>query len=168
MTDTKPNPANSPAKPERKRIPMSVPQRKLEVNPIPGYHTHWFREDNIERAIQAGYEFVDAKEVEVNQFNPGTSKDISGNADLGSRVRVVSGMGLQGPEYLTLMKVKEEWYNQDKETLEKRNADVMSAIFKGEQILGSDKQSAEDRRQAYVKQADANLPLFNRRPRKSG
>jgi hypothetical protein len=165
MSDTKPNPANAAATPaaERRRIPMSIPQRKLQVDPIAGYHTHWFRDDNIERAIQAGYEFVDCNEVTVNQQNTATSRGISGNADLGTRVRVVSGMGQNGPEYLTLMKIKEEWHREDMAVLEKRNASVMEAIFQEGKVMGDDQQNPGDKRLNYVKTADAgNMPLFNR------
>jgi hypothetical protein len=157
------NPANAPAPTARKRIPMSTPQRKLEVTEIPGYHLHWFRDDNIPRAVQAGYEFVDAKEVHVNQVNVGSSKDITGNADMGSRVRVVGGVAESGgAEHLTLMKLREEYWREDRRAIDERNASVMSAIFQDEQILGSEKLSADDRSQRYVGTA-----LFQRPTRKS-
>jgi hypothetical protein len=141
---------------------MSVPQRRLEVSDIPGYHLHWFRDSNIARAIQAGYEFVEDKEVELNQGGVATSKDISGNADLGSRVRVVSGLAADGStEYLTLMKLREEFWVEDRKQIDARNADIMSAIFRDEQILGSEKVSPEDQGTRYVKTA-----LFNRPARK--
>lgn len=156
------NPANAPAAATRKRIPMSTPQRKLEVTEIPGYHLHWFRDENINRAVQAGYEFVEDKEVHLNQGNVGTSKDITGNADMGSRVRVVSGSAADGSaEHLTLMKIRQEWWDEDRKEIDTRNAGVMSAIFRDEQVLGSEKVSAEDRNQSYVKTA-----LFNRPTRK--
>jgi len=163
--ETKPavNPANVAKETvTRRRIPMSVPQRKLEVAEIPNYHTHWFRDDNIERAKQAGYEFCEDREVSLNQHNVGSSKDIGGNADMGTRVRVVAGAGAEGKaEYLTLMKIKNEWYDEDRKALEARNASVMSAIFQNEQIPGSDQVSLEDRGQRYVKTA-----LFQRPTRK--
>lgn len=167
MSDVKASPAAPAPKLERKRIPMSTPQRRLEVTPIVGYHLHWFRDDNIERAINAGYEFVEDREVELNQRGAATSRDISGNADLGTRVRIVSGMGAQGAEFLTLMKIKEEFFQEDQKAIENRNASIMSAIFRDEQILGSDKQDGTDKALSYVKQADANLPLFNRRAKKA-
>ncbi len=37
---------NAPATTTRKRrIPMSVARRKMEVEALPGYHLHWFSED---------------------------------------------------------------------------------------------------------------------------
>jgi hypothetical protein len=134
---------------------MSVPRRKLEVSGIPGYHLYWFLEQNVPQAQQAGYEFVGDHEVTINQHNVGTSREISGNADLGTRVKVLSGGG-QG-EHLVLMKIKEEYYLEDRKAIEARNADVMSAIFTREEILGSESVSAADRGTRYVKQA-----LFNR------
>jgi hypothetical protein len=163
-TDAKPaaNPANAVTPQRRARIPMSVPQRKLEVTDIPGFHLYWFRDENIDRAIQAGYEFVSDVEVHLNQGNAGTSKDITGNADMGTRVRVVSGTAADGgAEHLTLMKIRQEWWEEDRKLIDSRNADIMSAIFQGEQVLGSDKVSPEDKSQSYVKTA-----LFNRPTRK--
>lgn len=146
----------------RKRIPLSIPQRKLEVAPIPGFHLYWFRDDNVERALQAGYEFVDDKEVSLNQHGVATRKEISGNADLGSHVRVIAGTAANGSaEHLTLMKIREEWWKEDQKVLEERNASVLAAIFQDEQIMGSEQLSPEDRATRYVKTA-----LFNRPTRK--
>lgn len=167
-TSTPINPANKPpadlAKeaPARKRIPMSVPRRKMEAPDIPGFHLHWFLESNIPAALQGGYEFVDMNEVPLNQHGVGTSTQISGNSDLGSRVKIVAGIGAAGePEYQVLMKIKEEWWQEDQRSIEARNAATLSAIFKEEQIMGSDKAPAEDRKLSYVKTA-----LFHRPTRK--
>jgi len=161
--DTK-SPANSnaPDKAARKRIPMSIPQRKLEVPEISGYHLHWFLDSNVPRAIQGGYEMVRDDEVPLHQFGVGTDKTLSGNADLGTNVRVFGGRDDQGKaEHLNLMKIKIEWWDEDRKTIEARNASVMAAIFRDEQIAGSDKVATEDRAQSYVKTA-----LFNRPKRK--
>jgi len=158
------NPANKPGtdKAARKRIPMSTPHRRLEAPDLPGYHLYWFKDSNIPRALQAGYEFVDDKEAPLNQLNVGNDKTISGNADMGSRVRVIAGTAEGGGvEHLTLMKIKEEFWLEDRKAIDARNADVMSAIFREEQIAGSDKASPADRGTSYVKTA-----LFQRPTRK--
>lgn len=157
------NPANKPGedKAARKRIPMSIPRRKLEVPDIAGYHLHWFLDANVPRALQGGYEMVDAKEVPLFQFNVGTDNTISGNADLGSHIKVVGGVGENGqPTHLNLMKIRLEWWQEDQKSIEERNAQVMSAIFTKESIPGSGN-SGEDTSQRYVKTA-----LLNRPPRK--
>jgi hypothetical protein len=59
------------------------------------------------------------------------------------------------------MQIKEEWWTEDQKVLENRNASVMSAIFKNEQIAGSEKVPPEDQGTRYVKTA-----LFNRPTRK--
>lgn len=158
------NPANSPKQtaPDRKRIPMSVPSRKLEVPDMPGYHLYWFLETNVPRAIQGGYEFVQSSETVLNQAGVATDRSISGNADLGGQVRVVGGVSEQGgAEHLVLMKLRNEYYDVDRKAIEERNASVMSAIFKEEQILGSEGVQANDKGASYVKTA-----LFNRPVRK--
>lgn len=130
---------------------MSVPTRRLEATDIPGFHLHWFVDRNIHRAIQAGYEFVDDKEVELNQHGVATSSEISGNADMGSRVRVVAGEGQDGKgEYLTLMKIKEEWFREDQAALEKRNASILEQIFRGEKIYTAEGELQEDKNLRYI------------------
>lgn len=159
------NPANVPPQQSnatRKRIPMSVPQRRLEVPDMPGYHLHWFRDVNVPRAIQAGYEMVKDGEVKLNQFNVGADAALSGNADLGTNIKVIAGTGEDGkPEHLNLMKIREEWWLEDQKVLESRNASVLQAIFTKEAIAGSESLSSEDKAQRYV-----NTALLQRPPRK--
>lgn len=178
-TQTSPNPANPPETVAqqpglRRRIPMSVPTRKLEATDIPGYHLHWFVDRNVGRAIQGGYEFVDSSEVTINQHGVGNNTEISGNADLGSRVRVVAGEGPDGKgEYLTLMKIKEEFFQEDQKALAERNASVLAQIFRGETVASpagnSPKQSQSDESLRYVDTAKTSFqkPLFQRPARKS-
>ena len=63
------NPANAPQTrvTEATRIPMSLPELKLAVVDIPGYHLHWFRGARVPRALQAGYEYVDSSEVSIQR-----------------------------------------------------------------------------------------------------
>lgn len=170
-TQGSPNPANSAPQPGlRKRIPMSVPTRKLEATDIPGYRLYWFVERNISRAIQAGYEFVDDREVTLNQHGVGTDLEISGNADLGSRVRVVAGKGQSGQgEYLTLMKIKMEFFREDQKLIADRNASVLAQIFRGEQIYTQPTESQQDIDLRYVDTGKTSFQkaLFQRPPRKS-
>lgn len=163
------NPANVPEataakEPSaRKRIPMSVPQRKLEVPKLPGFVLYWFRESNVPRALQAGYEFVDATELPVNQHNVATDKGISGNQDMGSRIRLVGGLTEQNDAiYAVLMKIKEEYWNEDHAEMARLNAQMLENIFGKEQILGSESLSQTDKEQRYVKTA-----LFSRPARKA-
>ena len=162
------NPANrvatEPAK--RARIPMSVPMRRLEVPELAGYHLHWFVDRNVPRAQQAGYEFVASRDIPVNQHGVATSRTVSGNADLGSHISQIGGTAEGGgSEYLHLMKIREEWWLEDHKILEDRNASVMQAIFRDEQIAGADKHAPEDKGLTYVR-SDTNVPLFQRKTRK--
>jgi len=99
---------------ERKRIPMSVPVQRLEAPEIPGHHLHWFvgSQERLQRAIDGGYEFVDERELKINNVSLGGDSTASGNTDMGSRVSVISGqeLGKDGqPTRLILMKIKQEW-----------------------------------------------------------
>ncbi len=168
-------PASSPAIAEarepaiRKRVPLSTPQRKLEVPEIPGRHPYWFLESNVPRALQGGYEFVHDKDVTLNQVDPATDTMESGNQDLGTQVKIGAGTDASGKaEYLVLMSIKEEWWQEDQKVLEARNASILSAIFKEEKIMGSDQVAPEDRDARYVKTAEISpmKPLFQRPTRK--
>lgn len=162
------NPANpdgvaaSAPKLARRRIPLSVPRRKLEATPIPGYVLYWFKESNTEIAIQAGYDFVDAEEVTINQTNEAGSSEASGNTDLGSRVSVIGDrVGERGvPERLILMKIPEDWWREDRELLDNENAAIIKTIFGGG-IFAAER---GDHSQSYVKTSIAHGrgALFNR------
>lgn len=165
------NPANVPeaeraaAPLVRKRIPMSTPQRRLEVPSIPGYVCYWFKESNVLRAQAAGYEFVTRDEVPINQMSVANDKGISGNQDLGSHIRIQASLSSGGDAgYAMLMKIKQEWYNEDQRAIAERNASIMQAVFAKEQILGSDDvPQGKERDVRYVKTAT----LLNRNSRKA-
>lgn len=148
------NPGGTAATPvQRRRIPLSVPRRKLEAVPIPGYVLYWFRESNIPQALDGGYEFVERTEVHLNQANEANSASQSGNTDLGSRVSVIGDkIGERGvPERAVLMKIREEFWREDRELLDNENAKTLQSIFGGT-ILGAER---GDHSQSYVNTAIA-------------
>ena len=161
------NPANaggSAAEPaRRRRIPLSVPRRKLEATPIPGYVLYWFKESNIPIALDAGYEFVDRDEVRISQVNEANPAGSDGSTDLGSRVSVIGDkVGERGvPERLVLMKIREEFWREDRELLDSENAKALGAIFDEGLISGANR---GDHSQSYVrtKLAQGSGRLFNR------
>jgi hypothetical protein len=164
------NPATSPAaKQERKRVPMSVPVQKLETTELPGYHLHWFRSDaeRLQRALDGGYEFVDEREMKINNVSLGGDSAVSGNTDMGSRVSIVSGqeVGKDGqPARLILMKIKQEWYDEDQALLEARNVQVRDTLLGG--MIGAEKDGAGDSRHRYVDKSRTQIPEFFKDKRK--
>lgn len=160
VTKDTPNPAN-PAEPRpRRRIPMSTQERRLEVDPLPGFHLHWIRETNVPRALDAGYELVDAKEVHINNTHTyGGLKAAGGNTDLGSNVSVVADRATG--ERLILMKLREELWLEDREVIDNRHAQIMGGIFSGETIIKPDGTPGPKDSTTYVSRA-----LFNRPTRK--
>lgn len=155
---------------ERKRIPMSVPVQKLEAPEIPGYHLHWFTgsAERLQRAIDGGYEFVDNREIKINSVSLGGDSAESGNTDMGSRVSIVSGteIGKDGqPMRLVLMKIKQEWYEEDQKLMEERNELVAKSLRGG--LFGAEKDAPGDTRHRYVDAARTTIPdLFKpKRPR---
>ena len=156
---------------ERKRIPMSVPVQKLEAPEIPGYHLHWFNgtPERLQRAQDGGYEFVDSKELKLNNVSLGGTSTTSGNTDMGSRVSVVSGtdIGRDGqPMRLILMKIKQEWYEEDQKLVEARNEQVTASLRGGQ--IGAEQDRAGDTQHRYVDKNRTKIPdMFNpnKRPR---
>lgn len=167
------NPSNRPGKtdPERKRIPMSVPVQRLAAPDIPGYHLHWFvgSKERIQRAIDGGYEFVDDRELKINNVSLGGDSTTSGNTDMGSQVSVVSGDELDKsgqPTRLILMKIKQEYYKEDQLLVDRRNEQVAAALRGG--LMGADKDRAGDTQMRYVDKSRTTIPdLFKPKPPKA-
>jgi hypothetical protein len=164
MAIEKLNPASpSTSERERKRIPMSVPVQRLETAEIPGYHLHWFlgSGERLQRALDGGYEFVDEREIKINNVSLGGDSAISGNTDLGSRVSVVSGqeVGKDGqPTRLILMKIKREWWEEDQKQVEARNTKVRDALLGG--MMGAEQDRQGDSQHRYVDKTRTAIPEF--------
>ena len=164
MSEIKPiNPSNRSAAPERKRIPMSVPVQKLSVPDLPGYHLHWFTgsPERLGRALEGGYEFVEETETSTNDVGLGGTSTRTGNTDMGSRVSVVAGseIGRDGqPVRLVLMKIKQEWYEEDQKLVEQRNDQVINSLLGGTQAAGGN-----DASNRYVDRDRTKIPDFFKR-----
>lgn len=155
------NPATSVKAAERKRIPMSVPVQKLEAPDIPGYHLHWFNgtPERLQRAQEGGYEFVYDRDMKINAVGLGSDSTASGNTDMGSQVSIVAGseLGRDGqPIRLILMKIKQEWYDEDQKHQENRNEQVVAALKGG--MMGAEKDASGDSRFRYVDKARTAIP----------
>lgn len=154
QTVASPAQAEAP-KPERRRIPMSTPMQKLQVPELVGFYLHWFRNDNVHRALQAGYEFVDCKEINMNPINIGAAREVSGSSDLGTRVTLVNGTDEHGNAIIAvLMKLPVELRTKDEAEMNARNAQQIEGIFRGEPIGTHGDQSHR-----YVHTAVMNRPV---------
>lgn len=134
-------------------------RRRLEVSPLPGYIMYWHRAADVPDAIDAGWEFVDKQEVQLNPFQIGGDSMLGGNTDLGSRVSVI-GSASQG-ERLYLMKLHETYARQDRDTRFRANAGSLRSIFVGERIVDPESsQLVSPDGSTYVK--TPYVPLFQR------
>jgi hypothetical protein len=163
------NPANKPERknPGKDRIPMSIPQRHLEVAEIPGYHTHWFLGSRVPRALRAGYTFVTEDDgVELNNFDLAGDAQANGSTDLGTRFSVPAAVGGDSDERLYLMKLPTELWEQDQAALEARN-EVIAATLRGGGDPGMNGGNPHDTSQGYVpgaiKQQMANMFMPKRK-----
>ena len=116
----------------RRRIPMSVSVRKLEVPDLPGYHLHWMlgEPDRIARAFNAGYDFVKEDELPGFRVGLGDEAGIQGNSDLGTRVSVVAGgVGSDNQaSRLYLMKLPLELYEEDMAARDAQGQETVNAL----------------------------------------
>ena len=118
-------------KPERvRRNLFNGTEGKLKIgHAIDGYHLHIFNDSpgRIDTALQSGYEFVTPDEVGGTGTNV-----VSSNTDVGDKVRFLVGTSEKGDGlYAYLMKIKEEWWEQDQAEIQKRNDRVDDAIRGG-------------------------------------
>jgi hypothetical protein len=154
----KTNPANPPEKEKagRRRIPMSIPQQKLSVPEIPGYHLHWFVDSpgRIKQALAAGYEFVDEEEVSLNTFGIACGESDSGNTDMGSRVSIPSGAVMaDGAERHYLMKLRQELRDEDTAAMAELS-ERTAAVLRGERGL---QQQGADNTNTYTRGENRNM-----------
>lgn len=114
----------------KKRNVFNGTEAKISVqSQIPGYHLHVFTDagGRIQQALDNGYEFV--KPVEVG----GVSENvISRNGDLGERIRYLVNPRADGTDqYGYLMKIRQEWYEEDQAELQAKNNLIDAAVRKG-------------------------------------
>ena len=162
----------------RTRIPLSVPERKLEVPMIPGYRLRWFRgaQQRLRQAEAAGYEYVTPEEVQLNNVSLGGDAKKDGNTDLGSRVSVVEGSEVDGAGQairLYLMKQKEEYWKEDQAIIQGRNDSVAAALtqsYASGQVGGrAEGETAQDAGLRYVDPKRSRIPdLFRKKAPKAG
>jgi hypothetical protein len=125
---------NKPQSTERKRNVFNGTEGKLKVNnQIEGYHLYIFNDTpgRINAALDNGYEFVSPNEV------GGVSENVvSRNTDLGDKVRYLVGQVDGEPLYAYLMKIKQEWWDEDQSSLQTKNNVIDAAIQSGQNVKG--------------------------------
>jgi len=137
------------------RVAINVPDRRLEVPEIEGYHLHWFLETNIHKAKKAGYEFVGPAEApEADRTIGGRSPGSHGESLGGDLVTQIGGTDKDGqPVQLVLMKIRQEWYLDDQRRIAQRNRAVLDQIFRKKQPLREPGESETDFAQRYTREA---------------
>ena len=170
MSQAQKNPANVVGvRAERQRVPMSIPQLKLEVPDIPGYHLHWMMgaPARLAQAKKAGSEFVEDDETEVANSGLADDASKSGNTDMGSRVSIIAGSTDDNgqAQRLYLMKIRQEWWEEDQSKLEDRN-DQIASTLRGGNDVGANPHGGDNR---YIPEAHkkAVADLFNRKIRRT-
>ena len=148
-------------------MPMSMGAMSLEVPEKDGYHRRWFRSDpgRIQRALRAGYRFVEPDEVSLNNFDLGGDASASGNTDLGSRVSIISGDGPDAtgqPSRLYLMECPLELYEHSREIIVERN-DSIAAALRGDGIGQEGEETSVDRKRRYTNRDQNRLDLFTKK-----
>lgn len=102
---------------------------KLRIgHEIEGYHLHIFNDTpgRIDQAIAVGYEFVSPDEVGGVGVNT-----VSRNTDVGDKVRYLVGTDGTNAQYGYLMKIRNEFYEEDQKAIQDRVDATDSAIRQG-------------------------------------
>lgn len=118
----------------KRRNTFNGTEAKLSVRQqIEGYHLHVLTDagSRIQEAMDSGYEFVRPEEV------GGVSENVvSRNGDLGERIRYLVNPRAQGTEqYGYLMKIRQEWYEEDQAELQAKNNRIDASI-RGGKVTG--------------------------------
>ena len=119
------------SKTHRDRVPFSANRKRLQIDEkFEGFVTRWFNDQDgrLERAQEAGYVFVERKEVP----RLGQGALHQDNSDINSKVSKIVSKGDKKPLRAYLMKIKEEWYNEDQETKEGGNRKIDEALRQGQ------------------------------------
>jgi len=114
----------------KRRNVFNGTEAKLGVRQqIDGYHLHIFTDagSRVQEALDGGYEFVSPIEV------GGVSENVvSRNGDLGERIRYLVNPRAEGTEQFGyLMKIRQEWYEEDQAEFQVKNNRIDAAIRNG-------------------------------------
>lgn len=110
------------------RIPLNGMRLKMASQEIPGYHLYWFNDETtrVQDALAAGYEFVTSEQSAL------VDNVVPGNSDLSGKVRKLVGVVEGRPLYAYLMKIKNEWYEEDERLRQSRLEELDRHIQSGD------------------------------------
>lgn len=122
------NPTEKPVR--RKKGAFNGTRGKLQVgNLIQGYHLYFFNDEpgRIAAALEAGWEFVTPDEVGYQASNV-----TNNNVDLANRVSVLGMKSELGkPQQQILLKIRQEWWEEDQAEVQARNNKTDASIKRG-------------------------------------
>jgi hypothetical protein len=120
--------------------------------------------ERLAQAKRAGYTFVEADEVDVVETGLANDALGSGSSDMGSQVSVVAG-GTDGggqPVRLILMKLKQEWWDEDQRALEAKSDALIDSLRAGRIDATQAGEAQSDRQKRYV-DAHRTSNMFTKR-----
>lgn len=136
-TEVKTTPVSTEKPVRRNRGAFNGTRGKLQVGHlITGYHLYFFNDEpgRIQAALDAGWEFVSPEEVGYASTNV-----TSTNVDLGDRVSVIGSKNDMGePVKQILLKIKQEWWDEDQAEIQARNDKTDTSIRRGKGGTGVD------------------------------
>jgi len=110
----------------RRERSLSLPKGKLNARELPGFHLCWVDEPKMHEFLDADYEFVNASDY-------GAAEESDGGD---TRIKRVHGRNEAGGVYSYLMKIKEEWYQEDQAIIQEYCDKVDDAILGGDESRG--------------------------------
>lgn len=108
----------------RTRTPFGAGKLRLGVTKIPGYHMHWIADyaGRLEEAEGNGYEYVTNDEVKLSRGSDSASQRVSRVNGVHDNGRVLT---------LWLMKIREDWYEENQQYYLERVRKVERQIKSG-------------------------------------
>lgn len=108
----------------RERIPMGTARLRFQREPIPGFRQYGFREENVQAALRAGYQFV-RRDRTVDPWHP----EEAGDRPEASGLDVVEhGRNADGSVTRTyIMAIPQQFYEEDKAAKAREHEELLNA-----------------------------------------
>ena len=144
---TSPAAGEAPPRHRPTRKPFGSMDQKLAWPPIKGFHLHWFNDipGRLDRAKEAGYEHVK-------------------NADGENATRIVGVASEGGGLRAYLMKIPQEWYDEDMKLEQKRIDELDSDLQRG-RVAGEGLTKHDTAEKFYVGKEGIKITTGAGRPR---
>jgi hypothetical protein len=127
----------------RREKSLSMPKGKLSARELPGFHICWVYAPQVHEFLDAEYEYVLTSDYGTAEQSDGTD----------TQIKRIHGSNEAGGVYSYLMKIRQEWYDED-QAIHQEYCDKVDAAIEGGALERGD---ADDVKHAYVPKSGISL-----------